>query len=454
LRLLPKNYYLENAKLAFPVILSLAGQAVVHIADSMMTGRLGATQLAAVSLSGVIVMNIIVMGIGLSVGLTPLAGSNWATGKFRNVSHYFQNSLLLNFSASILMTMFLMAILPFLHHMGQPREVLQITNGYYTLITLSLIPLMVFLSFKQVLEALGNTRISMNITLTSVVINIVLNYLLIFGVAGFPRMGIEGAGMATLISRLYLPVAALVSVTRRKKYKRYFSFFGAKYFSLAKLKELVKTGLPISGQMSLEFFSLSFITIMMGWLGTKELAANQIVQTLINFTFMISNGIAAASTVLTSHRYGMRDKQGIRRYGFAGIHMAVVTMIFAAVIFLLLGEEIASLFSNDPEVIAISTTLFVVVAFFEVFDGIQVTALGALRGIMDVKRAMLYAIISYTFISLPFAYIMGFIFNAGAPGLLSGFAIGLLSASLLFTTRFHKKTSDSHLLFINLKHEN
>jgi MATE family multidrug resistance protein len=338
--------------------------------------------------------------------------------------------------------------------MGQPREVLQITNGYYTLITLSLIPLMVFLSFKQVLEALGNTRISMNITLTSVVINIVLNYLLIFGVAGFPRMGIEGAGMATLISRLYLPVAALVSVTRRKKYKRYFSFFGAKYFSLAKLKELVKTGLPISGQMSLEFFSLSFITIMMGWLGTKELAANQIVQTLINFTFMISNGIAAASTVLTSHRYGMRDKQGIRRYGFAGIHMAVVTMIFAAVIFLLLGEEIASLFSNDPEVIAISTTLFVVVAFFEVFDGIQVTALGALRGIMDVKRAMLYAIISYTFISLPFAYIMGFIFNAGAPGLLSGFAIGLLSASLLFTTRFHKKTSDSHLLFINLKHEN
>ena len=175
-----KKYYLKNINIAIPVILSFAGQSLVQVADSIMTGRLGATQLAAVSLAGTVVMNVLVMGIGLSVGLTPISGNFWAKNNFKSVAHYFQNSLLVNFSASLLLTLLLFAFLPFLYMIGQPKEVLDITGTYYTLIALSVIPFMIFLAFKQFMEGTGNTKISMNITLLANALNIVLNYFLIF----------------------------------------------------------------------------------------------------------------------------------------------------------------------------------------------------------------------------------------------------------------------------------
>lgn len=451
---LERKYYLKNINIAIPVILSFAGQALVQVADSVMTGRLGATQLAAVSLAGTVVMNVLVIGIGLSLGLTPISGSFWAKNSFKSVSIYFQNSLVVNFLASLVLTLVLFAFLPLLYNIGQPKEVLDITRTYYILIALSVIPFMVFLSFKQFLEGTGNTKIAMTITLIAIVINIVLNYLLIFGKFGFPKMGIDGAGLATLISRLFMPLAFWYVMSRNFLYKKYFFFFRKAHFSIKKQIELIKMGLPISGQMSLEFLSLSMITIMMGWIGTKALAANQIVMTMINLTFMISNGIAAASTILVSHAFGEKNRDNVRKHGFAGMHISLVIMTIAGLIFLFFGEQIAMLFTSSPEVIKISGKIFIVVAVFEIFDGLQVTALGALRGIMDVNRAMIYAVISYTIISVPFAYLAGFVFNWGEMGLMSGFAFGLLTASTLFITRFKVKTSNSRSLFLNLGHEN
>ncbi len=426
---------------------------MVQVADSIMTGRLGATQLAAVSLAGTVVMNVLVMGIGLSVGLTPISGNFWAKNNFKSVAHYFQNSLLVNFSASLLLTLLLFAFLPFLYMIGQPKEVLDITGTYYTLIALSVIPFMIFLAFKQFMEGTGNTKISMNITLLANALNIVLNYFLIFGKFGFPKMGIDGAGLATLISRIFMPIAFWYVMSKNNLYKKYFLFFRKAHFSIKKQIELIKIGLPISGQMSLEFLSLSMITVMMGWMGTNSLAANQIAQTMISLTFMITNGIAAASTILVSHAYGEKNIENVRKYGFVGMHISLAVMSIAGLIFFFFGEQIAMLFTTSPEVIKISGKIFIVVAIFEIFDGLQVTALGALRGIMDVNRAMLYAIISYTLISIPFAYLAGFVFKWGEMGLMSGFAFGLLTASVLFITRFNRKTSNSRSLFINLGHE-
>lgn len=201
------KYYLKNIHIATPVILSFAGQALVQVADSIMTGRLGAVQLAAVSLAGAVVMNVLVIGIGLSIGLTPISGSFWAKNNFKSVSIYFQNSLLVNLATSLLLTLLLFAFFPFLHIIGQPKEVLEITSVYYMLIALSVIPFMLFLTFKQFMEGTGNTKIAMKITILSVILNIGLNYILIFGKLGFPQMGINGAGLATLISRLVMPTA-------------------------------------------------------------------------------------------------------------------------------------------------------------------------------------------------------------------------------------------------------
>lgn len=434
--LLSPNYYKRNLVIATPVILSLAGQSLVQIADSIMVGRLGAAPLAAVSLAGAIIMNVMVLGIGLSIGLTPLAGQFWSRGEFRKVSQYFQNSLLINSLFSVFLFGVLAAIIPLLPLMGQPAEVTRLADNYYLLVSLSIIPLMIFFTFKQFLEGIGNTKIAMYITLGSNAINILLNYLLIYGKCGFPEMGIDGAGVATLISRIIMPVAFIIAIYCKDSYKRFLRFFGKERFSILQQRELAKIGLPISGQMVIEFFSLSAITIMMGWMGTASLAANQIAQTMINFTFMISNGIAGASTILVSHAFGIRDREGVRRHGFAGMKISLLIMGSASLIFVLFGREIASLFTSDPEVIAISVKIFFVIALFELFDGLQVTALGALRGLTDTRKPMIIAVISYFFVSLPVAYLFGFTFKLGEAGLMSGFAFGLLTASIFFIIRF------------------
>lgn len=431
-----KNRYLENLKIAAPVILSLAGQSVVQIADSIMVGRTGATPLAAVSFAGAIITNVMVIGLGLTIGLTPIAGMHWARSEFKRVSGYFQNSLSVNLIFSLLLVMLLFAIAPLMPHLGQPTEVTSIVSGYYMMVSVSLIPMMIFLTGKQFLEGIGNTHLSMYITLFANALNILLNYLLIYGKGGFPEMGIDGAGLATLISRLIMPISLFAAINRKDTYMRFIRMFSKENFSLREHLHLIRIGLPISGQMVIEFFSLSAITFMMGWLGTKSLAANQIVQTMINFTFMIANGVAAASTILVSHSIGTGDMKGAKRRGFAGIRLSVAVMGVASLTFLLFGREISSLFTTDPEVVTIAVKIFYVVVFFEIFDGLQVTALGALRGLADTGKPMFIAIFSYLFISVPVAYFAGFILNFGEMGLMSGFAFGLLIAAILFIRRF------------------
>lgn len=197
--------------------------------------------------------------------------------------------------------------------------------------------------------------------------------------------------------------------------------------------------------MVVEFLSLSLITVMMGWLGTIALAANQIVMSMISLTFMISSGIAGASTILVSHEFGRGNIGKMRRYAHASFRLAVIFMAGAAVIYALFGAPIASIFTPDPEVIKVARNLFFVVAVFEIFDGLQVTALGALRGITDVQRPMIYALVSYLFVAVPLAYIAGILLDFGAPGLLSGFCGGLMFAATLFIRRFNKSVSNTRL---------
>ncbi|MHC1690537.1 MAG: MATE family efflux transporter [Bacteroidales bacterium] len=434
------NLYKNNLNIALPIILSLAGQSVVQMVDSIMVGRLGAAPLAAVSFAGAIIMNIMVFGIGLSISLTPVAGQFWARGEYRLVAGYFQNSIIVNLISSVFLVLILIAIIPLLGLMGQPPEVVSLSYNYYILVSISVIPMMIFLTSKQFMEGIGNTKIAMYITIIANLVNIILNYILIYGKLGAPQMGATGAGIATLISRLIMPVIFAAILLKNIRYRRFLNMFDKKLFSLKKQFELIKIGVPISGQMAVEFFSLSFITVMMGWIGTNALAANQIALTMINFTFMISNGIAGASTILVSHAIGMRDRKTARKNGFAGMHISLVFMGFFALIFMFFGEEISSVFTSDTDVIKIAGKIFIVVALFELFDGLQVTALGALRGLTDVKRPMLIAVFSYLFVSLPVAYVFGFVFNLGEAGLMSGFAFGLLAASVLFIIRFNYKT--------------
>jgi len=432
------SYYKKNIRIAFPVMLSLAGQAIVQMADNIMVGQLGAPELAAVSLAGTIIMNTMVVGMGIATGLTPLVGQAFALDDKERVAGFFQNSLVLNTVVALALTLFLFILIPYLSMMGQPTEVVALCNGYYTLTTLSVLPFILFMTFKQYMEGIGNTKIAMVITISCNIINIILNYIFIYGKFGAPLLGVAGAGLATLISRTMMPIAFFLYIHRSVVYNPVFRFFRLTNTKGRKIKQLLQVGYPIAGQMVVEFLSLSLITVMMGWLGTIALAANQIVMSMISLTFMISSGIAGASTILVSHEYGRGNIAKVRRYAHASLRLAVVFMAGAAVIYALFGAPIASIFTSDSAVIEVARQLFFVVAVFEIFDGLQVNALGALRGITDVKRPMIYALVSYLLVAVPLGYVAGIALNFGACGLLSGFCGGLMFAATLFIKRFNK----------------
>lgn len=433
-----KSYFAQNFKLAFPIMLSSLGQQLVQMVDTLMVGRLGTPSLAAISFASAMTYNALVVGMGISMALTPLTGQNHAKGKKNILTNLFENSMSLNFLLSICLVGILFAILPFLHLFGQPKEVVELCKPYYIIVSLSFIPMMCFLTFKQFLEGLGNTKVAMIITISANVLNIFLNWVFIFGKLGCPSMGIFGAGLSTFIARLLSPIAFLLYMRVNAIYKSYIQEFRWHKLSLYMHKCLLKIGVPIAGQMFIEFFALFGITIMMGWVSTASLAAYQIINTVFSTTFLIASGICSATTVLVSHAYGKGDVKEIKKQFFTGWKMVLLIMSCFAITFIFFGKYITMLFSADIEVIKIASTLFIVAGVFQVIDGTQVSGLAGLRGINDVSKPTLYAIIAYLFVALPSAYFCGFVLKLGTWSIFAGFLLGLLVAGFLYHRRFHR----------------
>ncbi len=433
-------YYKQNLKLSIPITLSSMGQQLVQMMDTLMVGQLGTVQLAAVSFAFAVTGNAMMVMLGFAMGLTPLVGHNYAVGNRKAITSLVQNSMAVNIVITATLVAVLLGLTPLLGRLGQPPEVVAECRGYYVIVALSFLPMVVFLTFKQWLEGMGNTKAAMVITISANVLNVFLNWVFIFGRLGSPAMGVFGAGLATFISRLLCPIAFYMYIKHDINYKTYplrlqkskvvrNSFFRRK---------LTYMGLPIASQMFIEFFALFGITIMMGWISTAALAAYQVVNTMISTTFLTANGITSAVTVLVSHAWGRGDERELNRHFYTGWKMVLCVMGVFALCFIFFGKYIAMLFSHDSEVIAICVELFVVCGFFQLFDGTQVTGLAGLRGIGDVKKPMLYAVTSYLFVALPLAYVCGFVLKLGTWSILAGFMAGLMCAGLLYHTRFRK----------------
>ena len=434
--LVDKRFYKENIVLAAPIILANAGQALVSVVDNAMVGQLGAEPLAAAAFAGVLVMNVLVFGLGISFGLTPLVGRAYSANDHRQAAYLFQNSLSLNTMTGFVLSLGLIAAAPLLGHMGQEAEVVEMAVPFYILIAASILPYMIFLSFKQFMEGIGNTAIPMVITVGCNILNIVLNWVLIFGKLGAPHMGATGAALSTLLSRAVMPIAFYIYLACHRRYRRYFRLFDAHNFTWRCHRQLLAIGTPISLQMVIEMFALSITAVMMGWIGSKALAANQIVLTVMSFMFMVTSGISGAVTVLVSHSSQPRQIMG---YARAGMQMSALYMFAASMLFVFAGGRIAGLFNSDSEVIAISARVFIIAALFEISDGVQVTALGALRGMADVTRPMIYAVVIYLLINIPVGYLLGFTAGFGEEGIWSGFLIGVTAAAILFNIRLRDR---------------
>lgn len=434
-----KDQYKKSLKLAAPVMLSQMGVSAVQLFDNAMVGRLGALPLAAVSFGGTFFFLIFIFVSGITFALTPLVGEQYAQGKEKTAVAYFQNSFVLFFVIAVFSVVIQFSLIPLMHHLGQPDEVVNMAIPYYKYLVWSIIPHMIFGSFRQFLEGVGNTTANMVIIIVSNLINILFNWLLIYGNWGFPEMGASGAGLATLISRVLMPIFALSYFMLKPKFRTYIKSFRKDYFKWEYVRSLFKVGFPISSQMLMEGGAFALTSIMVGWIGTKEIAANQIALTVSNFAFMIVLGLSSATTIRISHEYGKQDFYELKKAANASYHLSLAWNTITAILFITLRKPIIGIFTDDPEVIRITSYLLIYVAAFQFSDGLQSISVGILRGIQDVKNIMKIAFISYLVINLPVGYLCAFVFNWGPGGLWVGFIFGLSVAALLLITRFRKQ---------------
>lgn len=435
-----RYHYKKNLQLALPIVFSNLAHVITALADTLMVGQLGATPLAAVSLGSNAYAVFLVSGIGLSLGITPLVGQAFGKDQYEEIPRLFFNGQLLYLSIITTVALILYFLAPLLHQMDQPGEVVNLTIPYFRLLLVSMIPLMIYQGSKQLAEGLRLTKVAMYVSVGANLLNVLLNYLLIFGKWGFPAFGLNGAGWATIIARTIMGIAITIYLFLPQIKKAYQIRFHALDFSIKHLKQLFKLGLPIGLQMLFEVSAFSGATLIVGWISAKALAAHQIALTMATFTYMAANGLAAAATVRVSHHFGNKDFQQIRQSAFSVYHLNGAFMLLCGICFVTFRFGLPSLFIDDPEVMALATQVLIIAALFQLSDGFQVTGLSSLRGLADVKIPTAITILAYWLIGLPIGYLLGIQAHWGLPGVWVGLLIGLSTAAILLTLRFHLKT--------------
>ena len=424
--------------LAYPVMLSQLGQVAVGVADSMMVGRLGALELAASSLANSIFFVILMFGIGISMGLTPLVSKAYGKGKTNQILRLFSNSLLINFSTSLVLFGIVLIFSQNLSILGQPEDVKDLALPFLLIITASLVPLMVFQVFKQFLEGLSQTKQAMFITIAANLVNVFLNWLLIWGYWGFPELGFLGAAWATLISRVLMMVLMGAYVL----YSKRFADFGLRILGFKPnwtlCQRILKIGIPTGFQFIFEVSAFSAAAIMMGWIGVNALAGHQIALNLASISYMMATGLATAGMIRVSHYIGKEDYKGMREAGMVAFGMVATFMFVCALVFFLLRFFLPTLYIDDPQVISLAASLLVLAGLFQLSDGIQVVGLGVLRGLEDVKVPTIVTFLAYWGLGLPLGYLLAFKVGFAEKGIWIGLFIGLTLTAGMLLYRFNR----------------
>ncbi len=435
-----KPFYKRNFNLAVPVMITQAGQMVVQIADNIMVGHLGTTEFAGVSFANVIFMIGMVFTICFTQGLTPYVGQNYGRGNHRDMKAYLQDSFILNLIICLFVLTLMTLIVPFMDQMGQDPKILLYAKQYYLYSLVSLIPTVLFFTMRNFSEGIGITKYAMYITVFANLLNILLNWLLIFGKWGFPYLGVSGAAIATLISRIVMVILFAYIFFRIEAYTKFTKIKIIPFIDLDKMKKLFNTSIPIAFQGLVEVTAFGLTGIMVGWINKESLAAYQITNTLSTLSFMIAQGIGVAATITVSHQFGEKNYSMARNAGFAATHLAVLFMGTAGIIYILFRSYIPMIFTSDDAVIELTAKMLIISAAFQVFDATQLSGFAGLRALKDVKIPLLFSTISYYFICLPLSYFFGFILGIGAVGVWLGLLFGLILVAIASQYRFHKLT--------------
>lgn len=438
-----------NLSLSFPVILGLLGHTIVQLVDNIMVGQLGTTELAAISLGNSFVFIAMSLGIGFSTAITPLVAQADGRKDRAAAQDVLSHGVVLCMILGVSLFIAVFSARKLMYSMGQPPAVVEYAFPYLKWVAASLVPLIIFQAYKQFADGLSKTRPAMYATVFSNILNVIINYFLIFGYAGFPKMGVEGAAIGTLIARIGAVIFILFFIQYHSLFKGYSLRIGFKKQRISLFKKILSLGFPSALQM---FFEVAFFTMaiwMSGILGKNSQAANQIALNLSSMTFMFAMGLGVVAMIRVGNQFGMKTYADLRRIAISLFLLIGLFDVLFCVIYLSFNDQLPWIYlenygaatpADTLEVVSIAAGLLLVSGFFQITDGLQAVILGALRGIQDVNVPTTLTFISYMVIGLPVSYYLGLKTSLGAVGIWLGLLTGLSTSALLLFLRFQHQT--------------
>ena len=401
-----------------------------------MVAKLGPAHLAAVSLSVAIFIIFLIVGIGISFSLPPLVAEAHSAKQNHRIGQYFKHSLLINIGFALIGLIAMLSLIPLLGLIGQDQEVISLAKPYLQISAYSLIPMMIFQTLRCYSDGMSETLPPMIAMIAGNILNILLNYMLIFGKFGAPALGVAGAALGTLIAR---GVMILILLGLLIKWKDLWSYItGIDYMSYQRslIKKMLSISIPISLQLFFEVSAVAGVAILMGLLGKEAQAGHQIAINIASVPFLICSGLGMAASVRVGNQLGLRDPNGMYRAGVSNFIQVTFLMILAGSLLYLFRGVLPSLYLDDPAVLSVASTLLIFAALFQIPDGLQVVILGSLRGAQDVNIPTLISFIAYWVIGIPIGCLLSFYFDIGPKGLWIGLVTGFAIAAILLQWRF------------------
>ena len=434
-----KHDYKELLTLGVPIIIGQLGTIVLGFADTLMIGHHSTRELAAAGLVNNIFGLVLLFYLGFSYGLTPVVGRLFGMGHQHEIGQKVKNSFCANMAVGLLLTTVMVVLYFNLGRIGQPEELLPLIRPYFAVNLVSILFVGVFNTLKQFFDGITRTQVPMWVMVVGNVVNILFNWLLIYGVGGFPELGLLGAGISTMGSRVLMALSLVVILLVDKQYRMYRSDISAGRVNRPDFGEMNRLGWPVALQLGMESAAFSLSCVMVGWLGTIPLAAHQVMITVSQLFYLVASGLASAVAIRISHFVGLRDIRAIRRNAGDGFKLVLLFEFGMMIPMLAFRHSIGGFFSDSVEVQQTVALLSVILAIYQFGDGLQYTFANSLRGIACVKPMVWYAFIAYFVINLPLGYLLGFQAGFGIYGIWAAFPVGLTVAGILYCTRFMRE---------------
>ena len=428
----------KNMQLAYPVMLGQLGHVLVGFADSIMVGELGPAPLAAVSLANSLAFIAFSIGIGFTFAITPLIAEAHTSNNVSRGKNYFQHGILMSLILSFVLCGALFLMKPLMYRMDQPVEVVEYASPYFDIVMYSMIPMLLFQAYKQFSDGMSQTQYPMRAAIIANVINVGLNYLLIYGKFGFPKLELIGAGLGTLISRVLMLAFIMYIVHTKDVFSVFVERIKFSNFKKRFVMKVLNVGYPSALQMFFEVGMFAGGILITGMIGTIAQAANQISLNLATMTYMVAVGLSVTATIRVGNQKGLKDYVSLKRMALSVLLLMFILDIFLAGGFILLKDFLPTLYVEDTGVIKMAATLLIIAGLFQIPDGIQVVLLGALRGLQDVKVPMVYTFIAFWVVGLPVSYVLGIKTDLGAIGVWIGMLVSLTLSAIMLYLRFQK----------------